>query len=48
MERNSTWKKILILSLGSLIVFHANMAKASGPQYEDNGSSDEGCVLEED
>jgi len=48
MEHNSIWKKILVLSLGSLIVFHANMAVASGPQYEDSGSSDEGCVLEEE
>lgn len=48
MERNSIWKKFLLLSLGSLIVFHANMASASGPQYDDSSSVDEGCILEED
>lgn len=47
MEHKSIWKKFLILSFTSLIVFHANMAMASGPQYDD-GSVDEGCVLEED
>ena len=47
MERKSIWKNFLILTIGSLIVFHVDMAQADEGSTHTT-SDDEGCVLSED
>lgn len=47
MERKSIWKNFLILTIGSLIVFHVDMARADDESTYPT-TDDEGCVLSED
>lgn len=47
MEHKSIWKNFLILTVGSLIVFHLNVASAQSTD-QGSGSQDEGCVLEDE
>lgn len=44
MERKSIWKNFLILTIGSLIVFHVDMAGADEGSTQPT-ADDEGCVL---
>ncbi len=46
MERKTIWKNFLILALGSLIVFHVDMANANEDTSQSSSTGDEECVLE--
>ena len=51
MEHKSLWKNFLLLTVGSLIVLHMNIASAAGQTSTSTSSTDdektEGCVLTE-
>lgn len=48
MERKTIWKNFLILALGSLIVFHVDMAGANDDVTQTSSDGEEECVLEDE
>ncbi len=49
MKRNSVWKNVLLLTLGSVFALHLQMANASEDSSEiKTTSGDEECVIKDD